>query len=504
MTADEPRTSARTRAAPSLLQSGAFSLATSAAPLLVALIALPLLTRQLGTERLGLLTLAWAWLGYAAMLDFGLGRALTRLVASSDAGEPYEHPVGAVIATAQITLTVVGLVVGVLGAVLAPWYITSVLHVSDALRSDAVISAVLFALTVPAVTGASAPRAVLEARQQFRDVNLIRLPVSVGTFAVPLLLLPFTASLTVIAATLAAVRAWAWWRYNTLARRVMPSIATEPPLRSYLRPLFRVGAWMTVSNVLTPLMTVADRFLIGALMSVGAVALYAVPWEAVMKLWIVAGALEMVLFPALSRVSSANPAQLIPLHLASVRLLTLIVVPMCAIASLLAPWLLQVVGGRAYAGDSVIVLRVLAIGVAANSIAMVPYTVLQATGRAKWTAMLHMCEILPYAALLVLSVQRWGIVGAAGAWTVRMLIDALILASRAQVVAPLPASGLLVNIGGVAVVALCAAVGVLSASGSVVPLVMAAAIAAAAPVVLWTQRSDAERMVLERAGGAGA
>jgi O-antigen/teichoic acid export membrane protein len=71
---------------PSLLRSGALSLFTSALPLAVALAALPLLTRQLGTERLGLLALAWAWLGYAALLDLGLGRALTRLVAAADHG----------------------------------------------------------------------------------------------------------------------------------------------------------------------------------------------------------------------------------------------------------------------------------------------------------------------------------------------------------------------------------------------------------------------------------
>ena len=36
-----------------------------------------------------------------------------------------------------------------------------------------------------------------------------------------------------------------------------------------------MGAWITVSNVLSPIMTVADRFLIGSLVSVSAVALYA-------------------------------------------------------------------------------------------------------------------------------------------------------------------------------------------------------------------------------------
>ena len=189
---DEPASRAAAPARPSLLRNGAFSLVTSAAPLVVSLVALPVLTRVFGAESLGLLALAWAWLGYAALLDFGLGRALTRLVAAADAGAPLDAPIGAFVNTAHRMLVVVGALVGIAGALALPCHVTYVLGVSTELRTDALVSAMLFVLTVPAITGASAPRAVLEARHRFRDVNLVRLPVSIGSFAVPLLLLWFT------------------------------------------------------------------------------------------------------------------------------------------------------------------------------------------------------------------------------------------------------------------------------------------------------------------------
>jgi O-antigen/teichoic acid export membrane protein len=500
MATDAP-SAGETPSAPSLLRSGALSLVTSAAPLVVALVALPVLTRQLGTERLGFLALAWAWLGYAALLDFGLGRALTRMVAAADAGEKLDAPIGAYVATAHITLAAVGAIVGCVAAALAPWYVTSVLHASGALRTDAILGAVIFALTVPLITGSSVPRSVLEARQQFREVNLVRLPVSVGTFAVPLLLLPFTTSLAAIALLLSAVRAWAWWRYAALARKLIPEADTHSPGAAYLRPLLRAGAWMTVSNVLSPLMTIADRFVIGSLISVSAVALYAVPWEAVTKLWIVPGALTMVLFPAIARAATSEPEQMIPLHTASVRLLTLIVAPVCAVACLLAPSLLRLAGGAAYAGESVDVLRILAVGVAANCVATVPFTLLQACGRARWTATLHLLEIIPFCVALWFSVSRWGIIGAAVTWTLRVLIDASLMTWRAQSVAPLPASSLLLTAAGVASVAACALVGTLAPDASVVSLIIAVCLAGVIPVLLWNQRSAAERIVLERAGG---
>lgn len=500
MAVDAPSAS-ETPSAPSLLRSGALSLFTSAAPLVVALVALPVLTRQLGTERLGLLALAWAWLGYAALLDFGLGRALTRMVAASDAGEPLDAPIGAFVATAHLTLASVGAVVGLIGAAIAPWYVTTVLHASVELRSDAILCAVIFALTVPLITGASVPRSVLEARQQFRAVNLVRMPLSVATFAVPLLLLPFTTSLTAIAALLCIVRAAAWWRYSALARRQILAAETNPPASAHLRPLLRAGAWMTVSNVLSPLMTIADRFVIGSLISVSAVALYAVPWEAVTKLWIVPGALTMVLFPAIARAAISEPEQMIPLHAASVRLLTLLVAPVCAVVCLLAPSLLRLAGGAAYTGDSVNVLRILAIGVAANCVAAAPFTLLQASGRARWTATLHLFEIIPFALALWFAVARWGIVGAAMAWTLRVLIDAALMAWRAQSVAPLPASSLAINAAGVLAVAACALIGTLAPDANVIWLILAVCIAGLLPVFLWNQRSAAERMVLERVGG---
>jgi O-antigen/teichoic acid export membrane protein len=497
---DATPSAATTPSAPSLLRSGVLSLGTSAAPLVVALLALPLLTRHLGTERLGLLALAWAWLGYAGLLDFGLGRAVTRMVAAADAGEAVEVPLGAFVSTAHATLTVIGILVGIAGALIAPWYVTSVLHVSDGIRGDAVLSAVVFALTVPAVTGASVPRAVLEARRQFADVNFIRLPVSVGSFVVPVLLLPVTSSLTAIAAALAVIRLWAWWRYQTLSRRIMPRGQHDAPARAHLMPLMRASIWLTVSNVLSPLMTVMDRFLIGSLISVSAVALYAVPWEAVTKLWIVPGALMMVLFPAMSGAYAADSGALAALHSSGVKLVTLMVVPVCAITCVIAPFLMQLAGGTAYAGDSVFVLRLLAIGVAANCIAIVPASLLQAAGRARWMATIHLYEIVPYGLLLWLAATRWGIVGAAAAWTSRAVIDAVLMSWRAQPVAPVPLSTLGMNMAGVVIVALCAVLGAIVPATGRVQLLLTAILASLAAVVLWNQRSATEHLVLARPG----
>ena len=64
-----------------LARNTIWNLIGQGAPLLVAIFAIPLLIRALGTPRFGILTLAEMVVGYYSLFDLGLGRALTKLVA---------------------------------------------------------------------------------------------------------------------------------------------------------------------------------------------------------------------------------------------------------------------------------------------------------------------------------------------------------------------------------------------------------------------------------------
>jgi O-antigen/teichoic acid export membrane protein len=160
------------------------------------------------------------------------------------------------------------------------------------------------------------------------------------------------------------------------------------------------------------------------------------------------------------------------------------------------------VGGAQYVGASVTVLRILAIGVAANCIAMVPFTLLQASGRARTTATLHLLEIVPFVLLLWFAVTHYGIVGAAAAWTARVIVDAALMSWRAQAIAPLTLSTLILGMSAVAMVGASAWIGETSAASSRMPQVVACLMGLAIPAALWSQRNSAERLVLERVGGA--
>ena len=63
-----------------LARNTLWNLLGQVAPMSVALFAIPMLIRRVGTDRFGILTIAWMVVGYFSLFDLGLGRAMTNLV----------------------------------------------------------------------------------------------------------------------------------------------------------------------------------------------------------------------------------------------------------------------------------------------------------------------------------------------------------------------------------------------------------------------------------------
>src|ERR1700731_4320142 len=133
-----------------LARNTVWNLLGSGAPMLVAVVCIPILIRGLGKERFGVLALAWALIGYASLFDLGLGRALTQLVAKKlGAGEDREVP------SLAWTSLLLMLVLGVAGAaiiiLISPWLIHSALNVPDPMEPETLQAFRLLGLSLPFV-----------------------------------------------------------------------------------------------------------------------------------------------------------------------------------------------------------------------------------------------------------------------------------------------------------------------------------------------------------------
>lgn len=410
-----------------------WNLAGAGLPLLAGAAFIPYLVREAGVEVFGILTLVWALIGYFSLFDLGVGRALTQQVAQKRvAGRLAEVP--ALVKTGLLFAGAMGVLGGVLLALAVEPLAAHGLNVSPSLHADVVRALLIAATAVPFTTVTVGLRGVLEAYEDFRAVNLLRMALGVATFGLPALSVwCFGPSLTWIVALLMAARLvfvlahWVWVR-----RHLAGHLGAARAGRQELRQLLSFGAWMTVSNVISPLMVTADRFVISAVLGAAVVAYYSVPSELLLRVLILPGALTSALFPRLASLIATDMASAARLYRRSLLLVTAVLVPLSAMLAFGAHWGISLWLGDAFADRAAPVASILALGLLFNGVAFVPFAAVQAAGMARVTAQLHVGEAFVYFPLLIFGLHEFGLAGAAFAWTARVGIDLLLLLLVAQ------------------------------------------------------------------------
>jgi O-antigen/teichoic acid export membrane protein len=398
------------------------------APLLLAGIAIPMLIRHLGVDRFGVLSLAWILVGYVSLFDLGIGRATTKLLAEAIARG--DSAAGAMLIwTAIFSMMFIGLWVGGALFVLAPWLAHSLLKIPPAMQSETARSLSWLAVAVPFVTLSCGLRGMLEAQHRFAAVGVLRAGLGAMTFLGPLAVLPYSRSLVSVAVTLVVARVLSCSLHFWFCRQCLAifSRGVTWSWRVFVE-LLRFGSWLTLSSIISPVMVYLDRFLIGSLISISAVAYYATPSEIVTKLWILPLAVSGVLFPAFSEaLALQRHDRAASLYENGVGSTFAILFPSILVVILFAPEGLGLWLGADFARRSTAILRILAIGVFANSLANIPFALLQASGRPDLTAKLHLVELPVYLGLLYAAIRMRGMEGAALAWTFRLCAEAAIL-----------------------------------------------------------------------------
>lgn len=397
------------------------------APAFCALFCLPILKRSLGMDRLGIISLAFVIVGYFSLFDFGLGRALTKIVAER-VGDRSGEEIPGLIWTSVCLMAILGAVGAVLGFKLSPWYVYRVIKISPSLQHEALLAFYWLSASLPIVVITAGLRGVLEALQKFRLATMIRAPIAIFTYLGPVLVIPLSHSVAAIVAVLVTARLLACIGYLAACFLVLPALK-HPRFASpaSVFSLLHYGAWMTVSNAVNPLMTWFDRFVVAALVSVAAAAYYAIPSEIVIRLTIVPYALLGVLFPAFSTASVHDPERLGVLWKATLRYIFIAQFPLILLLIAFAPEGLRLWLGQDFATNSTFVARWLLAAILINSVATVPYSHLQSIGRPDINAKLQVVELFLYAGTLYFLTTRFGINGVAVAWFLRTAFEAILI-----------------------------------------------------------------------------
>jgi O-antigen/teichoic acid export membrane protein len=397
-------------------------------PMLAAVVAIPVILRGLGIPRFGVLSLAWVVIGYFSLFDLGIGRALTKLVADK-IGSKQEQAIPALVWTSLVFMFGLGVIGGLLMAAACPPLVHKLLKIPAALEAETLHSFYLMALSIPFITVTSGLRGVLEGLQYFRTANLIRIPTSIFSLAGPLLVLPFSQSLVWIVAVLVLGRVIGALAYLLACFQALPALPGQISVdRSLIKPVMIFGGWMTVSNVISPILVYIDRFVLGTVISVSMIAYYTAPFDMVVRLTVIPGAVAGVLFPAFALSWAQDPQRAQLLLNRGLKYVFLIIFPLTLVLVTLAPEGLRWWLGISFAENSSSVLRWLSAGVFVNSLAHVPFALVQGAGRPDVTAKLHLLELPPYLLAVWLLTKTMGVEGTAIAWTGRLILDTLLIA----------------------------------------------------------------------------
>jgi O-antigen/teichoic acid export membrane protein len=82
-------------------------------------------------------------------------------------------------------------------------------------------------------------------------------------------------------------------------------------------------------------------------------------------------------------------------------------------------WIGKKIGSEAFLPFSILLL-----GVFVNSFAYIPFALIMAAGRSRFSAIVHLIELPVFLVLLYIFVRPYGATGAAIAWTLRVTVDA--------------------------------------------------------------------------------
>ena len=403
----------------SIARHTSYNFLGAVAPIAVTIVVTPFYLQAIGVERYGVLAIFWTLLNSLGFFSLGMGPAVAQRLGAIGEGSPEER--SQLVWTALLTSLVAGLLGSTAVLLIGRIYFSEFASTPGSLQAE--ISAALpwlAASFTPALIS-GAVNGALQGRSRFGLLNLIQVGVTTLTSLVPLGIAHWKGpELTllvkgVLAVNIAAVivQLFACWKVVPLQRR-------RPTSKADLRRLLTFGGWVSATGLLQPLVSLIDRFLIGAMKGPAAVTAYVLPYSLVQRLVLLPASLTSAALPRFSISEAAEEQRLQDL---SLRALTALLTPL-AIAgmALLGPFLHVWVGSElAQAGSPA--GYILIVGFWIHGISHAASSVLLGRGRPDIITKQVLAYILPYFAILYILTDEFGIVGAASAWTLRSLFD---------------------------------------------------------------------------------
>ena len=404
-----------------LVRNALFNLLGAAVPAVVALGTVPLIVRGLGDAGYGVYALITAIVGYFAIIDINITAGSVKHIAAHWAQALQQDEQTAASAGIDQTVTFGLLVYGALGLVggvaiwaSAPWLVRDVFSVPAAL--DASATAALELAAAGFMVGQlqsyldSVPQSLMRYDSSARLDVLFGSMVPLATVAVLMLDggLYQVILLRVVASSAHCLLLW-----RTICR-LLPALRLRWPQQALRRSLLHFSAYACLNRFAAMSYAYADKLMIGALVGVAGLAVYAVAATLANRLLGLTGRLASVLFPAASALAASDELpRLVQIYLKASRYLTFINGAMLLLIAVFAETILHYWMSADFARRGATVLAVMALSQYIDSLTALPSLVNDGMGHPAVTGGFAMARALLGLATVYMGVLLADIDGAA-------------------------------------------------------------------------------------------
>jgi O-antigen/teichoic acid export membrane protein len=408
-----------------VVKGSLWTLAGQVLPLLVSFVATPFVIRFLGAESYGVLILITLIPSYFVFADLGMSVASTRFGSEAYAKGQREKEAEVVRTAALIALSASS--PAALGILIFSFPIVGLFNVPENLRAEASLAlkfaAATFVLNI--LCGIFNTPQLTRLRM---DLNTL---VTTGFRMLGLVATPFVlyfgGGIAGAAFVLLASAALTLAGHFFISSRLLRELVRLSIDRNIIKPLLVFGGALAVSNVAGILLVNLEKAVLPRVASVESLAYYSVAFTLASMATLFSGAMTQSLLPAFSQLfAPEKKEEMNRLFARTLRINIIGLVPAVAFLFVVAEPFFTFWAGADFGRESAPLFYILLSGLFFNIIAYIPHASLVASGRTDMLAKIYWLELPPYILATVALTSFFGAAGAAIAWSLRVVVDALI------------------------------------------------------------------------------
>jgi O-antigen/teichoic acid export membrane protein len=484
----------------------AWSMAGTGLLFLVSLSVTPFTIRLFGPVQYGIWALINVVISYMGFADFGMSPASTRYASEAFSKGDTERERAVIWTSALMGLATTAVFVGGL-YLLAPLIVHDLLRVPTEYAATTIAAVRLAGLIMMGRVLAGVFNTCELVRLRMGVFNAINSAGAISQVALVPLVLWKGGGLVAAVAVAVAVAFAMGLAHLFVAGMLLPGFFHVRIARSLVAPLFVFGVPLVFSFCAEVILSSSEKLVLAHFTSPVTVAHYAVAFSFAGFLAAPSLALSQSLLPAFSRLA-ADSEQLANFYARTMRACLYWLAPAALGAALLAKTFISLWAGQEYGSQSVLPAYILIVGVSLDCFSYIASRLLLGLNRSKTLAQASGILLLPYLLLVTVLTLKFGIVGAAAAWSLRAAANLFFLTTRARkLMTPVPwlnrPAWLVVALSPLFLSFLAFEVGVLR-GGFGVHLVAAVFSALIYAAILWTKvLGQDERAWFLRASGIG-